>query len=208
MNKQGTGLGLALCQKIAALMQSEICVESYFGKGSVFSFEVELPEVQDWADSSRIVERGAVTGYQGEKRKILIVDDRWENRAVLVNLLEPIGFSTIEASNGKEAFDRALELAPDLTIADSVMPVTDGFELLRQIRAHPKLQDTIVLVSSASVFEADRQKSLDAGGNDFLPKPVQADRLLGLIQQYLQLEWIYKETLETDRNHTEASATD
>jgi signal transduction histidine kinase/FixJ family two-component response regulator len=208
LNKQGTGLGLALCQKIATLMQSEICVESYFGKGSVFSFEVELPEVQDWADSSRIVEWGAVTGYQGDKRKIIIVDDRWENRAVLVNLLEPIGFSTIEASNGKEAFDRALELAPDLILTDSVMPVTDGFELLRQIRAHPKLQDTIVLVSSASVFEADRQKSLDAGGNDFLPKPVQADRLLGLIQQYLQLEWIYKETLETDRNDTEASATD
>lgn len=205
---EGTGLGLAFCQKIAALMQSEICVESSFGKGSVFSFEVELPEVQDWADSSRIVEQGTVTGYRGEKRQILIVDDRWENRAVLVNLLEPIGFVTIEASNGKEGFDRALELAPDLILTDSVMPVTDGFELLRQIRAHPKLQDTIVLVSSASVFEIDRQKSLDAGGNDFLPKPVQADLLLGLIKQYLQLQWIYKETLETDRNGTEARATD
>ena len=204
---EGTGLGLALCQKIVTLMQSEIKVESRVGEGSVFSFEVELPEAQDWAELSRIVEQGAVTGYRGEKRKILVADDRWENRAVLVNLLEPIGFSTIEASNGKEAFDRALELAPDLILTDLAMPVMDGLELLREIRNHPQLKDTIVLVSSASVFEIDRQKSLDAGGNDFLPKPVQADRLLGLIQKYLLLEWIYEATLTADKDGEEDVAT-
>ncbi|MEG3845999.1 ATP-binding protein [Microcoleus sp. herbarium19] len=193
---EGTGLGLAIAQKIVRLMQSEIAIGSRPGEGSIFSFEVELPEAQNWADSSRIVEQGAVLGYQGDKRKILVVDDRWENRAVLVNLLQPIGFEMIEAADGKEGLDIALAAAPDLILTDLAMPVMDGFELLRDIRAHPQLREAIVLVSSASVFEIDRQKSLDAGGNDFLPKPVQADLLLGLLKKYLQLEWVYGETAD------------
>ncbi len=201
---EGTGLGLAISQKIVRLMQSEIAIDSRPEKGSIFSFEVELPEAQNWADSSRIIEQGTVLGYQGDKRKILVVDDRWQNRAVLVNLLEPIGFEMIEAADGKEGFDRALATAPDLILTDLAMPVMDGFEFLRQIRAHPQLRDAIVLVSSASVFEIDRQKSLDAGGNDFLPKPVQADLLLGLLKKYLQLEWMYEETVDADKKNQEA----
>ncbi|MEG4802684.1 ATP-binding protein [Microcoleus sp. ARI1-B5] len=193
---EGTGLGLAISQKIVGLMQSEILIESRAGVGSIFSFEVSLPEALNWADSSRMVEQGAVLGYLGEKRKILIVDDRWENRAVLVNLLEPIGFKIVEAADGKEGLEIALATAPDLILTDLAMPVMDGFELLRQIRVHPQLREAIVLVSSASVFEIDRQKSLDAGGSDFLPKPVQADLLLGLIQKYLQLDWVYDDTVD------------
>ncbi|MCC3518564.1 hybrid sensor histidine kinase/response regulator [Microcoleus sp. PH2017_18_LLB_O_A] len=192
---EGTGLGLGISQKIVGLMQSEIAIDSRAGVGSIFSFEVSLPEAQNWADSSRIVEQGAVLGYLGEKRKILVVDDRWENRAVLVNLLEPIGFKMIEAADGKEGLDIALATKPDLILTDLAMPVMDGFEFLHQIRTHPQLRDAIVLVSSASVFEIDRQKSLDAGGNDFLPKPVQADVLLGLLQKYLQLDWVYDDTV-------------
>ncbi|WP_293142657.1 MULTISPECIES: hybrid sensor histidine kinase/response regulator [unclassified Microcoleus] len=192
---EGTGLGLAISQKIVGLMQSEIAIDSRAGVGSIFSFEVSLPEAQNWAQSSRIVELGAVLGYLGDKRKILVVDDRWENRAVLVNLLEPIGFKMIEAADGKEGLDIALATAPDLILTDLAMPVMDGFGFLREIRTHPQLRDAIVLVSSASVFEIDRQKSLDAGGNDFLPKPVQADVLLGLLQKYLQLDWVYDDTV-------------
>ncbi|MEG4318055.1 MULTISPECIES: ATP-binding protein [unclassified Microcoleus] len=203
---EGTGLGLAISQKIVGLMQSEIAIDSRAGFGSIFSFEVALPEALDWADSSRIVEQRAVLGYEGEKRKILVVDDRWENRAVLVNLLEPIGFEMIEAADGKEGLDRALATKPDLILTDLSMPVMDGFEFLEQIRAHPQLRDAIVLVSSASVFEIDRQKSLDAGGSDFLPKPVQADLLLGLLQKYLQLEWVYGDTVDAGKKGQNAIA--
>lgn len=196
---EGTGLGLAISHRIVSLMESEIRVQSVLGQGSTFSFEVALPEVRDWAVTSRTTQQGIVARYQGEKRKILIVDDRWENRSVLVNLLEPIGFEVIEATNGQEGIDQVITTSPDLIVTDLVMPVMDGFEFLRQLRSHPKLQHHIVLVSSASVFELDRQKSLDAGGTDFLPKPIQADTLLELIQKHLQLTWVY-DTIENQES--------
>jgi signal transduction histidine kinase/FixJ family two-component response regulator len=188
---EGTGLGLAIVHKIVALMQSEIQVQSTPGEGSIFWFEIELQAIKDWAPLSRAILQKPIEGYVGASRKILIVDDRWENRSVLLNLLEPIGFEIIEASNGLEAIEKALDTSPDLIITDLAMPVMDGFEFLKQLRSHPKLQYQIVIVSSASIFDLDRQKSEDAGGNDFLPKPVQAELLLELLQKHLQLDWKY-----------------
>ncbi|BAZ08624.1 integral membrane sensor hybrid histidine kinase [Calothrix sp. NIES-4071] len=197
---EGTGLGLAITHKIISLMQSEINVESTPGIGSIFWFEIELQQVKDWATASRVVQQGVITGYQGQKQKILLVDDRWENRSVLFNLLEPIGFVLIEASNGQEGIELSLKEFPDLIITDLAMPVMDGFEFLHKLRLHPKLKNTIVLVSSASVFEIDRYKSIDAGGDDFLPKPVQAETLLELIQKYLNLDWIYDTEIKQSEN--------
>jgi CheY-like chemotaxis protein len=199
---EGTGLGLAITHKIVSLMQSEIQVQSILGKGSTFTFELYLPEAENWAIAARAMPKGVIQGYKGSKRRILVVDDFWENRSVLVNLLEPIGFEMFEASNGLEGIEQALKISPDLIITDLAMPVMDGFELLQKIRLHPQLQNQIVLVSSASVFESDRHKSLDAGGNDFLPKPVQAEILLELLEKHLQLDWIY-DTDNTDNQKPE-----
>ncbi len=189
---EGTGLGLAITHNIISLMQSEIVVQSIPGQGSTFSFEIDLPETEQWAESSRVTQQGTITGYEGEKRKILVVDDRWENRSVVLNLLEPIGFEIIEASNGQEGLEQTLNAVPDLIITDLAMPVMNGFEFLQKLRAHPKLQHHLVLVSSASVFDLDRDKSLEAGGTDFLPKPLHAEILLAQLQKHLQLTWIYK----------------
>ncbi|MGB3534266.1 MAG: ATP-binding protein [Microcoleaceae cyanobacterium] len=202
---EGTGLGLAITHKIIAMMDSQIEVSSTSGKGSIFSFDVELPKADHWATTSRQSQQGEIVGYQGQKRKILIIDDRPENRSVLLNLLEPIGFKIIEASNGQTGMDQTLKTNPDLIITDLSMPVMDGFEFLQKLRSHPQLQDKIVLVSSASVFDIDRHKSLDAGGNDFLPKPVQAETLLKQLQQYLKLNWIY--TDEDNPNQPSVTAT-
>ncbi|WP_293151732.1 hybrid sensor histidine kinase/response regulator [Microcoleus sp. bin48.metabat.b7b8b9.023] len=190
---EGTGLGLAISHKIVSLMGSEIKVESISGEGSTFSFEVELPEEKDWAADSRVVSQGTILGYAGKRRKILLIDDRWENRSVLLNLLEPIGFTIIEASDGQEGLQQVLQTAPDLIITDLAMPVMDGFEFLHSLRSHRELQHHIVLVSSASVFEIDRLNSIKAGGNNFLPKPIQAEILLEQVQKYLKLEWIYQD---------------
>ena len=195
---EGTGLGLAITQQIVALMQSEVQVESCFGKGSRFTLDLDLPIFEQWVATGRAMQAGVVSGYRGERQQILVVDDCWENRSVLQNLLEPIGFEVIEAEHGQEGIEQVLMAQVDLVITDLAMPVMDGFEFLRKLRSHPKLKDHKVLVSSASVFELDRHKSLEAGGDDFLPKPVQAETLLALLEKHLNLNWIYETTPETE----------
>ncbi len=191
---EGTGLGLAISQKIVALMGSEIQVKSQVGQGSTFWFDVELPEAKDWAFTSREVEQGLITGYKGEKRQILVVDDRWENRSVVVSLLEPLGFTVLEANNGQEGWDVAMHHRPDAIITDLMMPVMDGYQLLKQLRETTALQTVVAIASSASVFESNQQDAIDAGANIFLPKPLQAHLLLKVLQEKLQLEWQYEQS--------------
>jgi signal transduction histidine kinase/CheY-like chemotaxis protein len=189
---EGTGLGLAISQKIISLMGSQIEVISEFGKGSKFWFEVELPQAKEWVVASRVVHQGTIVGYQGKKRTILVVDDKWENRSVIVNLLEPIGFTIVEANDGKEGLETANESKPDAIVTDLVMPVMHGFELIKRLRTSAQFKDIPIIASSASVFETDQYKSINAGANAFLPKPVDAQTLMQLLQEYLQLEWIYQ----------------
>jgi signal transduction histidine kinase/DNA-binding NarL/FixJ family response regulator len=191
---EGTGLGLAISQKIVALMGGTLQVQSQLGEGSTFWFEVELTEATAWAEAAKLFSQGTITGFKGQSRKILVVDDRWENRSVVVNLLEPLGFEMIEAEDGQNGLDKIAQLQPDLIITDISMPVMDGYEMLAQMRQNLQWQNIAVIVSSASVFDSDRQKSLDAGANEFLPKPIQADSLLAALQKLLQLEWVYEES--------------
>ncbi|RUT09925.1 hypothetical protein DSM106972_004200 [Dulcicalothrix desertica PCC 7102] len=197
---EGTGLGLAISLKIISLMNSKIEVESTPSQGSTFWFEVELPEAPNWAESNRVAPQGRIIGYKGEKQKILVVDDKWENRSVIVNLLQPIGFEVAEADNGKEGLEKAFSLAPDLIITDLVMPVMHGFDLIQNIRQSEDFANVIIIASSASVFEIDQYKSLDAGANAFLPKPVQIETLLELIGKYLLIEWVYQDTNDNKKS--------
>ncbi len=191
---EGTGLGLAISKQIIQMMGSTIQVKSLLGIGSIFWIDLDFPEAKEWADSATIVESGKIIGVASRKPKILVIDDKWENRSVIVNLIEKIGFEMVEATNGQEGLDKAAEFKPDLIITDLVMPVLDGFEMTRRIRQSPELKDVIIIVSSASVFKTDQHKSLEAGANDFIPKPVQIHELLQKLQKYLELEWIYEET--------------
>jgi signal transduction histidine kinase/DNA-binding response OmpR family regulator len=197
---EGTGLGLAISQKITEMMGGSLNVESHLNKGSVFWFEVDLLESTEWADISKQSDIGRIIGIKGRKQKILVIDDRWENRSVIVNLLEPIGFEVIEAKDGQEGLDKVLELKPDLIISDLAMPIMDGHEVIKKLRQIPQFKDLAVIVSSASVFETDKQKSFEAGANDFLPKPIQSEHLLTSIQQLLKVEWVYQEQKEENEN--------
>lgn len=188
---EGTGLGLAISQQIVLLMGSQIQVQSILGKGSTFWFEAKFPESKDWAKVSRVVEQGTIVGYEGQRRTILIADDKWENRSVIVNLLEPVGFTVVEASHGEEAWEQALLYKPDMIITDLVMPILNGFELIERLRQPGPFKEIAIIASSASVFAIDQHKSIDVGADAFLPKPVEAETLLEILRQFLQLEWIF-----------------
>lgn len=191
---EGTGLGLAISQRIVQIMGSQIQVESELGVGSTFSFESEFALSGNWTQTVLNELNQQITGYDGESRKILVVDDRWENRSVLVDLLEAVGFQVIEAENGQQALEQLRLQTIDLVITDIVMPVMDGFEFLQIVRNEEATKSLLVIVSSASVSNIDRQKSLNMGGNDFLPKPVNAEELFMLIAKHLQLVWQYTQT--------------
>jgi signal transduction histidine kinase/FixJ family two-component response regulator len=203
---EGTGLGLAITRRIVETMGSEIQVTSELGQGSQFWFEVDVPVASEWREYDRR-ETTEPVGYQGDPRRILVVDDRWENRSVLVNLLEPLGFEVIEASNGLEGLAKANDCQPDMIITDLSMPVMDGFEMTQQLRSLPEFQQAIILASSASVFNADRQQSREAGCTDFLAKPVHSKELFEYLQDYLNLQWIYEaETPELSSNKSSSDS--
>lgn len=188
---EGTGLGLAISQKLVEALGGELRVKSRPGEGTVFWFELDLPEISNGVEVSPAEER-AIVGYVGPRHSILVVDDRWENRSVLVNLLGPLDFDLIEAKDGREAFNQAVEFQPDLILMDLVMPVLDGFEATRQLRQLPEAKEVVIIALSASVFDHTRQECLIAGCDDFIAKPVRSVELLAKIQTHLGLTWIYE----------------
>jgi signal transduction histidine kinase/serine/threonine protein kinase/DNA-binding NarL/FixJ family response regulator len=186
---EGTGLGLAISRELVHLMGSEIFVQSVPGQGSAFWFDLELKDAE-FPYNTAIPDR-TICGFWGDRRKILVVDDREENRLVLMNLLQPLGFEVRVAIDGYDGVQQAHDFQPDAILMDLVMPVMDGFEATRQLRLSPDLQHSIVIATSASVFEMDRQQSQEVGCNDFLPKPIRKVELLERLQIHLGLEWIY-----------------
>ncbi|NJO41715.1 MAG: response regulator [Cyanobacteria bacterium RU_5_0] len=192
---EGTGLGLTITHKIINLMGSQILVQSQLGVGSVFSFNVNLPTATDWIQATITTDGQKINGYEGQQRIILIVDDKWENRSVVTSLLQPTGFKVVEAENGQEGLEKAMQFNPDLIITDVVMPVMDGYELLQHLRNSDTFKETRIVVSSASVSEMDQQKSVEAGGDDFLAKPVQADELFQILQKHLAIVWHYEQVV-------------
>ncbi len=189
---KGTGLGLAISQKIVEMMGGELNVNSVLGQGSCFSFAICCPEVKLESRSALEPSTRKVLAYQGETKSILVVDDRWENRAVLTNMLAPLGFQMFEAESGEQGLEKATATKPDLIITDLVMPIMDGYEFIRLLRQHKSTHQTKIFASSASVFQSDQQKSLDAGGDCFISKPVHLRELLQALQSNLNLEWIYE----------------
>ncbi|WP_152587924.1 hybrid sensor histidine kinase/response regulator [Nostoc sphaeroides] len=203
---EGTGLGLAITRQLVQMMGSDIHVKSQIGQGSSFWFELEIPEAADWVQSAIASSEKQIIGFEGGPYTILMVDDRWENRTVITNLLQPLGFNVVEANNGKEGLEIAIALKPDLIITDLLMPEMDGFELIKYLRHTPEIQNIKIIVSSASVFEADKHRSLQAGGNAFLSKPIQVDELLHQLEQYLNLVWIYKQSQPDEEKAKVATA--
>jgi CheY-like chemotaxis protein len=203
---EGAGLGLAISQQIVQRMGGRLQVESppsvspasaaaltgevKGGPGSAFWFDVTLPVAEIAAQEAPTPVRDIV-GYEGPRRKVLVADDKQYNRLLLVDMLEPLGFEVSTANDGQQAVEMALELRPNAIVIDNVMPVKTGFEAAQELRQQPELRDVCIIAVSASVLEANQEKSLVAGCNAFLPKPIKTQALLDLLATHLGLSWIY-----------------
>jgi len=187
---EGTGLGLSITDQLVRLMGGDLYVSSMAGRGTQFRLSLALPAVSPiHLNGPRPLPDGVIESYEGPRRTVLVADDSWENCTILTNLLVPLGFTVVEARNGREAVDLARQHQPDLILLNLVMPFLDGYGALAQLRANPLTRQTPVFAFSARVFEQDKLRSRQAGFDDFVAKPVDLDDLLGKVGRHLNLTW-------------------
>lgn len=193
---QGVGLGLSISRNLIKLMGGQLYVDSQPGRGSTFWFEIPLRAITPSNGRDKMTQaiQRSIIGIDGPAPHLLVVDDDEPSRTMLVDLLTPLGFVVTEAGDGQEALAKAATDPPAAIITDLLMPTMDGVELTQQLRRSPSLKDTLIITTSASVYETDQQQSLAAGSDLFLPKPLKLAQLLQILGDRLALEWRYRTT--------------
>lgn len=192
----GTGLGLAISRSLVDHMHGELHVESKPGRGSRFWFEVTLPAASGSFPPYAIGARHVI-GYEGPRRRVLIVDDDPANRTVLVELLRPLDFIIAEATDGESALREVFMFKPDLVLLDLRMPELSGIEVARRLRAGSAGAQLRIVAVSASVHVADRSGCMAAGCDAFLAKPFEHEELWAVIERVLGVTWTHVDSEET-----------
>ncbi|HXW00657.1 MAG TPA: response regulator, partial [Anaerolineae bacterium] len=193
--QEGTGLGLPISRKFIQLLGGDITVNSQVGQGTIFTFHIQAqPATQSEIvnQKSKIVNRVIALEPGQPPYRILVVDDKWANRQLLLKLLNPLGFEMREAQNGQEALEVWQEFAPHLIWMDMRMPVMDGFEATRRIKARSNGQATAIIALTASSLEEERAIILSAGCDDFVRKPFREAEIFELMSKYIGVRYVYE----------------
>ena len=196
----GTGLGLTITRNYLQLLGAALRVESTPGRGSTFSFELDLPEAA--LPPTPEPQGGRVVGLpEGELgRRILVADDRPESQLLLRQILEPLGFVVALAKDGARALERFRDCAPDLILMDWNMPRMDGLEATRRIRGEPGGRAIPIVMLTASAFDEQRTEAMAAGASDFMRKPLDEAELYLMLERHLKLCFV------RDQGDAEAAA--
>ncbi|MES9991727.1 MAG: ATP-binding protein [Candidatus Thiodiazotropha sp.] len=189
----GTGLGLSIAKQYVELMGGMIGVDSEWGKGSIFYFEIPV-EVVTAVASTVEPQHGRVLGLaEGERtRRLLIVEDQPENRLLLHKLLAPLGFELQEAVNGQQAVDLSKQWHPHLIFMDIRMPLMDGLEATRRIKAMDIGIQTKIVALTAHALEEERRDILAAGCDDFIRKPYKDNEIFDTLTKHLNVRFDYE----------------
>lgn len=179
----GTGLGLAICKQLVTLMGGDIGVHSEPGQGSTFWFVLPLARAKDAPVAASESKTDQPDQLRGQR--ILVAEDNLFNQQVAKEFLEQEGASVMIASSGDEAIALMRQHSFDCVLMDVQMPVMDGFEATRIIRATPELADALVIAMTANARDEDRQRCREAGMNDFVAKPINPDQLLSTLARWL-----------------------
>lgn len=186
---EGTGLGLSITHRLVTAMNGQIHVQSEPGRGT--TFRIELDAAPDAVQPQAVTQHREVVGYAGGRRSVLVADDDEVSRSLACDLLVNLGFDVRRAADGRSALEQIRVGRPDAVITDLVMPLVDGLDLTRALRANEATRTLPILAVSASASRYTGQEALDAGCDRFLPKPLRLAGLLESLGTLLQIEWLY-----------------
>lgn len=189
-DQKGTGLGLAITRQYVVMMGGTLSIDSQPGIGSVFHISIRVQKASQDDITPINTQKGTLQKFEADQPecRVLIVEDQLENRLLLRKLIEPIGFKIREAENGLQAIELFKTWKPHFIWMDWLMPVMDGLEASRQIKAMPGGDKTIIVALTANAFKEQKQQVFDAGMDDFISKPFQTQEVFECMAKHLNLQ--------------------